>query len=107
MEKLSIPVLDTLTEVLSECRGAFLGAVCGKVSQIVTAIKDRRELNKRYKFESIGGASLKKEPPDSIRFIEFCELDTDDLPWNPAESNEGTQGSTSIPLEEGPALLIT
>ena len=37
MEKLSLPVLETLIKVLSEYRGAFLEVVCGKVSQIVAA----------------------------------------------------------------------
>ena len=62
-------------EVLSEYRGTFLKAVCGKVSQIVSAIEDRGDLDKRYKFENIARASLKKERPDSSRFIEYCELD--------------------------------
>ena len=86
--------------MLSEYRGAFLEAVCGKVSPIVIAIEDRSDLNKRYKFENITGASLKKERPDSSRFIEYCELDTDDLPKNAAESNDGTQESTNVSMEE-------
>ncbi|KAI4220681.1 MAG: hypothetical protein L6R40_008668 [Gallowayella cf. fulva] len=95
VEKLSISVLGTLIEMLSEYRGAFLEAVCGKVSQIVTAIEDRSDIDKRYKFENITGASLKKEPPDSSRFIEYCELDTDDLPRKPAKPNDGPQELTS------------
>ena len=87
--------------MLSGYRGAFLEAVCGKVSEIVTAIEDRSDLDKRYKFENITGASLKKEPPDSSRFIEYCELDTDDLPSNPAELDDGPQESTSVSMEEG------
>lgn len=70
--------------MLSEYRGAFLKAVCGKVSHIVTAIEDRSDLNKRYKFENITGASLKNERLDSNRFIEYCELDTDNLRRHPA-----------------------
>ena len=93
MEKLSLPAFQTLIELLSEYRGNFLEAVCGKVSQIVTAIEDRRGLDRRYKFESIAGASLKKEPPDSSRFIEYCELDADDLPRSTAGSNDGFQDS--------------
>ena len=86
--------------MLSEYRGAFLGAVCGKVSHIVTAIEDRSDLDKRYKFENITGASLKKERPDPSRFIEYCELDTDDLPRNPTQSNDGPQESTNVSMEE-------
>lgn len=87
--------------MLSEYRGAFLEAVCGKVSHIVTAIEDRSDLEKRYKFEKVTGAFLKKEPPDSSRFIEYCELDTDDLPRNPAKPNDGPQESTSVSMKEG------
>ena len=87
--------------MLSEYRGTFLEAVCGKVSQIVTAIEDRRDLDKRYKFENITGASLKKERPDSSRFIEYCELETDDHPRDPARSNNGPQESTNVSMEEG------
>ena len=101
MEKLSLPDLGVLIEMLSERRGAFLEAVCGKVSQIVTAIEDRRDLDKRYKFESLTEASLKKEPPDSSRFIEYCELDTDDLPRDPAKSNDVVQQPTRVSMEEG------
>ena len=100
MEKLSLPDLETLIEMLSEYRGAFLEAICGKVSQIVTAIEHRRDLGKRYKFENITGASLKKERPDSSRFIEYCELDTDDPPRNPARSTDGPQESTRTSVEE-------
>ena len=75
--------------------------MCGKVSQIVTAIEDRRDLDKRYKFENISGASLKKEQPDSSRFIEYCELDTDDPPRDPAQSNDGPRGLTRVSMEEG------
>ena len=70
------------------------------MSQIVTAIEDRRDLDKRYKFESITGASLKKERPDSNRFIEYCELDTDDHPRHPAEPDDGPQEPTRAPMEE-------
>lgn len=52
------------------------------------------------KFENITGAPLKKEPPDSSRFIGYCELDTDDLPRNAAESNDGPQESTNVSVEE-------
>ena len=86
--------------MLSEYRGAFLEALCGKLSQIVTAIEDRRDLGKRYKFENISGASLKKERPDSSRFVEYCELDTDVLPRNAAKSNDGPQESTNVSVEE-------
>ena len=101
MEKLSLPVLETLIEVLLDYRGAFLEAMCGKVSQIVTAIEDRRDLDKRHEFENITGASLKNERPDSSRFIEYCELDTDDHPRDPAESDDGPQGLTGVSMEEG------
>ena len=100
MEKLSLPVFQTLIKLLSEHRGNFLEAVCGKVSQIVTAIEDRRGLDRRYKFESIAGASSKKEPPDSSRFIEYCDLDADDLPRNAAESNDDFQGSLGASVEQ-------
>ncbi|CAF9940049.1 MAG: hypothetical protein HETSPECPRED_002145 [Heterodermia speciosa] len=100
VEKLSISVLETLIEVLSEYRGVFLEAVCGKVSQIVTVIENRNDLDKRYKFENITEASLKKEPPDSSRFIEYCELDMDDLSRNAAESNDGPQESTNVSMKE-------
>ena len=86
--------------MLSENRGAFLETICGKVSQIVTAIEDRSDLDKRYKFENIAGASLKKERPDSRRFIEYCELDTNDRPSDPAESNGGPQESTGALLKK-------
>lgn len=79
IEKLSIPVFEALIEVLREHRGNFLEAVCGKVSQIVMAFQERSNLDKRYRFESIASASLKKEPPNSSRLVEFCELDTEDL----------------------------
>ena len=100
MEKLSLPVLETLIEVLSEYRGAFLEAVCGKVSQIVAAIEDRRNLGKRYKFENIIGATLKKERPDSSQFIEHCELETDYYPKDSAKSNDGPPESTRVSTEE-------
>ena len=74
--------------------------MCGKVSQIVAAIEDRRNLDKRYKFENITGATLKKERPDSSGFIEYCELDTDDHPRDPAESDDGPQGLTRVSMEE-------
>ena len=86
--------------MLSEYRGVFLEAVCGKVSQIVTVIENRNDLDKRYKFENITEASLKKEPPDSSRFIEYCELDMDDLSRNAAESNDGPQESTNVSMKE-------
>ena len=100
MKKLSLPVLETLIEILSSYRGAFLEAVCDKVSQIVTAIEDRRDLGKRYKFENIIGASLKNERPDSSRFIEYCELETDDPSESPAISEDGPQENMSISMEE-------
>lgn len=100
MEKLSLPVLENLIEILSDYRGAFLEAVCDKVSQIVTAIEDRRDFDKRYKFENITGASLKNEQPDSSRFIEYCELETDDPPKSPARSEDGPQENMSISMEE-------
>ena len=87
--------------MLSEHRGAFLEAVCGKVPKIVTAIEDRRDLGKRYKFENITGASLKKERPDSSRFIEYCELDTDDHPRNSDRSDDGPQEPRRVSSEEG------
>ena len=101
MEKLSHSDLGTLIEMLSENRGAFLEAICGKVSQIVTAIEDRSDLDRRYKFENITGASLKKERPDSSRFIEYCELETDDYPRDIAKSSDGPQESTRVSPEEG------
>ena len=87
--------------MLSEYRGAFLEAVCGKVSKIVTVIEDRSDLDKRYKFENITGASLKKERPDSSRFIEYCELDMDDPPRSPAKSSDGPQQPIRVSTEEG------
>ena len=91
VEKLSLPDLGVLIEMLSENRGALLEAVCGKVSQIVTAIEDRRDLDKRYKLENIIGASLKKERSDSSRFIEYFEMDTDNHPRHPDRSDHGPQ----------------
>lgn len=87
--------------MLSGYRGAFLKAIYGKVSQIVTVIEDRSNLDKRYKFENITRASLKKEPLDSSRFIKYCELDTDNLPSNPTELDDSPQESTSVSMEEG------
>ena len=83
--------------MLSEHRGVFLEAVCGKVSQIVTAIEDRRDPDKRYKFKYITGASLKKERPDSSRFIEYCGLETED---------DGPQEPTRAAVEEGWCVCI-
>ena len=40
----------------------FLKAICGKVFQIVTAIKDWSDFDKRYKFKKITEAFLKKKP---------------------------------------------
>lgn len=87
--------------MLFEYREAFLEAVCDKVSQIVTVIEDRSDLDKRYKFENIIEASLKKERPNSSRFIEYCELDTNDSPRSFAKSNDDPQESTRVSTEEG------
>ena len=64
--------------------------MCGKVSQIVIAIEDRRDFDKRYKFENISGAFLKKEQSNSSRFIEYCELNTDDHSRDFAQSDDNS-----------------
>ena len=93
--------------MLSEYRRTFLEAICGKVSQIVTAIEDRRDLDKQYKFENINGAFLKKERSDSSRFIECCELETDDHSRDPAESDDDPQEHTRISMEKKLSVWIT
>ena len=63
--------------------------------------EDRRDLDKRYKFEKITGASLKKkERPDSSCFIEYGELKTNDHPRDPAKSDDGHQEHTRISREK-------
>lgn len=85
--------------MLSEYRGTFFKVVCGKVSQIVIAIEDWGDLDKRYKFENIIGASL-KERPDSNCFIEYCEPETDDHPRDSAKSDGGPREHTRVLMEE-------
>ena len=74
--------------------------MCGKVSQIVAAIEDRKNLDKRYKFENITEATLKKKRSDSSCFIEYCKLDTDDHPKDSAESDDSPQELTRISIKE-------
>ena len=66
----------------------------------MTAIEDRRDLDKRYKFENIIEDFL-KEQSDSSRFIEYCELDTDDPSRDHDQSNDDPQRSTRVSMEEG------
>ena len=60
----------------------------------MTAIEDPGDFDKRYKFESIAGASSKNER------IEYCELDTDDRPKDTAGSNNESQDSTGTLVEQ-------
>lgn len=79
VEKLSISVLDLLIDVLEKYRGDFLRAVCNKVAEVVVVIEDHRNLDRRYKFESVALTSLKRERPDFSLLIEFCEVDLQDV----------------------------
>lgn len=72
-------VLDLLIDVLEKYRGDFLRAVCNKVTEVVAVIEDHRNLDRRYKFESVALSCLKRERPDFSRLIEFCEVDLQDV----------------------------
>ena len=86
--------------MLSEHREAFLEAVCDKMSQIMTAIKDQKNFVKRYKFESIIETFLKKKRSNSSRFIEYCELNTNDNSRNSAESDDDIQEFIKLSMKK-------
>ena len=56
--------------------------------QIVIAIENRRNLNKRYKLENIIETILKKKQSNLNCFIEYCELDTNNYPRNLVECHD-------------------
>lgn len=62
-------------DVLSELRGDFLQKVSELVSQHIRDILYRRDLSWKYVFEKMDEDSLKEEPLDSPRFIQFCKLE--------------------------------
>ena len=64
--------------MLFEHREVFLEVVCDKVFQIMIAIENRRDFDKRSKFKYIIEVFLKKKRSTSSRFIEYCELMTKD-----------------------------
>lgn len=86
--------------MLFEYRKVFLEIVCDKISQIMIAIEDRSDLDKRHKFENIIETFLKKKRSNSSRFIEYCELDTNDLSMNAVESNDDPQESMNVSMKK-------
>ena len=86
--------------MLFEYRKVFLKTVCDKIFQIMIAIENRRELDKRYKFENINEVFLKKKQSDSSRFIEYCELNTNDSQISSAQSNDDSQKSTKVSMKK-------
>ncbi len=76
VERLSMPLFTLFLDVLIEFRGDFLRTVSGLVSQHICEILYRKDLNRKYVFETLDGNLLKKEHLDSNNFINFCELDS-------------------------------
>ena len=77
-----------------EHREVFLEIICDKMSQIMIAIEDRSDFDKRYKFENIVEVSLKKKRSNSRRFIVYCELNTNDHTKDFDESDDDSQEFT-------------
>lgn len=76
VERLSIPLFTLFLDVLIEFRGDFLRTVSELVSQHICEILYRKDLNRKYVFETLDGNHLKQEHLDSNNFIKFCELDS-------------------------------
>ena len=64
------------------------------------AIEDRNDLDKRYKFENIIEIFLKKKSSNLNRFIEYCELNTNDFSKNVVESNDDSKKSTNVSMKK-------
>ena len=100
VKKLLFFVFEILIEIFFEYRKVFLEIVCDKVFQIIIAIENRKNLNKRYKFENITKTILKKERLNSNCFIEYCELNTNDYSKNFVESNNDFQKFTKATMKK-------
>lgn len=76
VERLSTPQFSLFLEILIEFRGDFLRKVSGLVSQHICEILYRKDLNRRYVFETLDGDDLKQEHLDSENLMKFCELES-------------------------------
>ena len=86
--------------MLFEYRKTFFEIVCDKVFQIMIAIENRNNFNKRYKFENIIETFLKKKSSNSNRFIEYCELNTNNFSKNVIESINDFQEFTNVSMKK-------
>ena len=66
-------MFSTFLKLLDESRGDFLRSVSDRIAGYVQEILRGSDLSRKYIFENMDGTSLKQEPFDSSRFVEFCE----------------------------------
>ena len=64
------------------------------------SIENRKNLDKRYKFENINEIFLKKKRSNSNRFIEYCELKTNDHFNDFVKSNDDFQKHIKISMKK-------
>ena len=76
--------------MFSKYRWIFFEIVCDKMFQIIIAIENWKNFDKRYKFENIIEIFLKKKQSNSNRFIECCELNTNNHLKNFVQSNDNS-----------------
>jgi hypothetical protein len=77
VEKLPTPLFNVFIEILEELRGDFLRKVGDAVSDRIQDILQRRDLRRRYVFESIDDHALRKAHFDSADILRACELEPD------------------------------
>ena len=74
-ERLPEAAITLLIQILNQYRGDFLRNVSKSVSAFISKVLYRRDLEKRFRFESEGVKQIKKEGHDSMRLAELCEIE--------------------------------